>query len=272
RRVMHRPTLTAVALLLAAAPAFAQTSEEVEKKILDEVNAYRVKKGSPKLVVDDKLVAIAQAHAQGMAKADKLGDAGKNGHGWDGKNTTERLEAAGYKSALATENVGSQTRPKDPAGALVKAWLSAPGPEKNLVNKDFTLVGIGAAKSKSGKWYYVQLLAKPAVAKPVVRTITATIENKTNQTISFRVGKDKFEMKAGQAGEITHTTSSSKSQIAVTWPDSKKEELFDLADKASYAFTQKEKDKFAFEKTSADEKKDAKKKDKDPLTSRTIDD
>src|SRR5262249_39539539 len=105
RRVMHRPTLTAVALLLAAAPAFARTSEEVEKKILDEVNAYRVKKGSPKLVVDDKLVAIAQAHAQGMAKADKLGDDGKNGHVWDGKNTTERLEAAGYKSALATENV-----------------------------------------------------------------------------------------------------------------------------------------------------------------------
>src|SRR3954464_2306040 len=111
---MHRPTLTAVALLLLAGPAFAQEAEEVEKKILDEINDYRAKKGAPKLVVDEKLQAVAQAHARGMAKADKYGDDGKNGHVWDGKNPAERLKAAGYKHLGMAENVGWATKPKDP--------------------------------------------------------------------------------------------------------------------------------------------------------------
>jgi len=244
---MFRPIFTALALLLAATPAFAQKPEDVEKKILESVNAYRARKEAGKLELEGKLNATAQAHARAMAKADKYGDDDKNGHVWDGKNASERVKAAGYKFSRLGENVGWNLRQKDPAEVIVKAWIDSELHEKNMVNKEFTQTGIGAAKGESGKWYFVQLFGTPAGA---VKRLTVTIENQTKQAIAFRVGRNKYELKAGETAKVNHTQAGDKAQIAITWPDSEKEELADLADKASYAFTQKDK-KYAFKKVEA---------------------
>jgi hypothetical protein len=241
---MHRPTLVVLGLLLAAAPASAQTSEEVEKKVLDEVNAYRAKKDAPKLEADDKLNEIAQAHAKGMAKADKYGDDGKNGHVWQGKGPADRVKAAGYKHLGFAENVGWNVGQKDPGGSMIKTWLKSAPHEKNISTKDFTRAGVAAAKGKSGKWYYVLVMAKPQV---VERTLKLTITNRTKEKIAFRVGTKKYEIGPDKMGELTHTTTATKVQIGVTWPGKAKEELFDVADKGSYALTESE-GKYAFEK------------------------
>jgi hypothetical protein len=241
---MIRPIIPALALLLAATPAFAQKPEDVEKKILELTNAYRTKKEVGKLDLEGKLGAIAQAHARAMAKADKYGDDDKDGHIWDGKNPAERAKAAGYKFGSLGENVGWNINQKDPAEVIVKAWIDSTHHEKNLANKEFTQVGLGAAKSKSGKWYFVQLFGKPAGA---VTRVNVTINNETKETIPFRIGDKKYELKAGETAKVSHTKAGDKIQIAVTWPDSEKEEVADLEDKASYAFTQKDK-KYAFTK------------------------
>jgi len=239
-----RPTFTALALLLAATPALAQKPDAVEKQILDLVNAYRVKNEAGKVELEDKLSATAQAHARAMAKADKYGDDDKNGHIWDGKNPADRAKDAGYKFSALGENVGWNSNQKDPADVIVKAWIKSTHHEKNMVNKDFTQTGIGAAKGKSGKWYFVQLFGKPAGK---VTRLTATITNQTKQTIAFRIGGKKYQLKAGEMAEVHHTVAGDKIQIAVTWPDSDKEEVADLADKASYALTYKDK-KYSFAK------------------------
>jgi uncharacterized protein YkwD len=241
---MVRPFLTALGVLLAAAPAFAQTSEEVEKKVLEEANAYRVKKGVGKLALEDKLNATAQAHARAMARADKYGDDDKNGHVMDGKDPSDRVKASGYKFLRMGENVGWNVRQKDPAEVMMKTWVNSESHEKNLANKEFTQTGIGAAKGKSGKWYFVQVFARPAGAQT---SVTVTLENQTKETIAFRVGRNEYEMKPGETAKVSHSQNSGKIQIAITWPGSKKEELSDLADKASYVFTKKDKE-FAFKK------------------------
>jgi len=239
-----RPTFTALALLLAAAPAFAQKPDAVEKQILDLVNAYRVKNEAGKVELEDKLSATAQAHARAMAKADKYGDDDKNGHVWDGKKPDDRARDAGYKFSYLGENVGWNLNQKEPAEVIVKAWIKSTYHEKNMVNKDFTQTGIGAAMGKSGKWYFVQLFGKPAGA---VARVNVTIKNETKETIPFRIGAKKYELKAGETAKVSHTVAGDKVQIAITWPDSDKEEVVDLADKASYAFTQKDK-KYSFAK------------------------
>lgn len=246
---MRRPTLIIVALLLAAAPAFAQTTQEVEQKILEESNAYRAKKDAPKLVLDDELNAIVQKHARGMAKADKYGDEDKNGHLWEGKNPAERMKAAGYKYSAFGENVGWNVGHNDPAGVMMKAWLESTGHEKNLANAAFTHVGIGAAKAKSGKWYFVQAFAKPTGK---TTTVKVTIENQTKRALAFRIGTLSYELKAGKEQEFVRSTTGAKIQLGITWPGAEKEKVFDLADKAAYVLTEKEKDKFAFEKKGSD--------------------
>src|SRR5262249_14097684 len=151
------------------------------------------KKEVAKLEVEDKLNATAQAHARGMAKADKYGDDDKNGHFWQGKGPAERIKAAGYKFTNIAENVG-WNRNKQPAETMMKAWLDSELHRKNLLNKELTQTGIGAAKGKSGKWYIVQLFGTPAGA---VTRVTLTIENQTKQAIAFRIGTKKYELKAG---------------------------------------------------------------------------
>jgi hypothetical protein len=249
---MRWATLAVVGLLLAGAAALAQKPEEVEEKLLDQINAYRDKKKLPKLETDDELTAIAQEHAKGMAKADKYGDTGRDGHVWQGKGPAERVKAAGYKHLGLGENVGRNANQTDPVAVMMKTWLGSAPHFKNITTKEFTKTGIGAAKSKSGKWYFVQLYARPAEKPKVAKqtTYTVKLENRTKQTIAYRIEKSKFELESGKGVEVTHTTTA-RPQIAVTWPGAKKEELFDLADKGSYAFVEKDKDKYAFEKADA---------------------
>lgn len=161
---MSRLSLIALGLSLAAV-ASAQQPDAVEKQILTDVNAYREKNDLPKLSLDKKLEAIAQAHARGMAKLDKYGDDDKNGHFFDGKGPKERVEDAKYDFRLLGENVGWNVGEKDPADAIFRMWLKSEPHEKNIAHKGFTHLGLGAAKSKSGKWYFVQLFAKPAGGK-----------------------------------------------------------------------------------------------------------
>jgi hypothetical protein len=239
-----RPIITALALLLAATPAFAQKPEDVEQKILDLTNAHRAKKEVGKLEIEDKLSATAQAHARAMAKADKYGDDDKNGHIWDGKNPADRAKDAAYKFRSLGENVGWNHNQKEPADTIVKAWIKSTHHEKNMTSDDFTQVGIGAAKGKSGKWYFVQLFGKPA---GTVTRVNATIKNDTKETIRFRIGPKRYDLKAGGTTTVKHVLAGDKVQIAITWPDSVKPELADLADKSSYALTQNGK-KYEFKK------------------------
>lgn len=123
-----------------------------ETKLIELTNAERKKLKLPALQVDPVLLKLARAHAAMMARLDKIG------HDLDGKTFSQRMEQAGYPASRAGENVAEGHR--TPAEA-VAGWLQSPGHKANILQADYTHIGVGMATSKSGKPYFTQVFAKP---------------------------------------------------------------------------------------------------------------
>jgi len=245
---MQRVAILVLAVPLLAQPVRAQKPADVEKAILTAANAYRAKNGAGKLARDATLDAIAQKHAQALARVDKFGDNDRNGHILDGKDFTDRAKAGGYKPAYLAENVGWNKGFKDPAAKIMKDWIGSPPHRKNLVEKMANQTGIGAARGKSGRWYFVHLFGLPLTEQTMIK---AALENRTKQTIKFTIGTKKYELKAGEKAVFTHSQPSGKVQISITWPNAKKAETSDLDDKIRYAFEETKKGGFEFKKVGA---------------------
>ena len=80
-------------------------------------------------------------------------------HELDGKKPSDRVKAAGYKYANTGENVafGKGTTVDE----IFEGWMNSPGHRANILKAEFTEIGIGAAKSDTGKWYYTQNFGRP---------------------------------------------------------------------------------------------------------------
>jgi uncharacterized protein YkwD len=143
-------------------------ADKARAAIFDGVNELRKKGDVPALVSNAKLDAAAQKHADNLAKQDKIGDDGKNPHVLDGKDGGERITAEGYEWKRWQENIAypaatpdDKTDPVKLARDAVSGWDKSPGHKKNLMYPEATETGIGFARSKTGKLFYVQVFATP---------------------------------------------------------------------------------------------------------------
>jgi uncharacterized protein YkwD len=150
--------LVAVSALLAhawsaAQETYAPTKDEL--RLVELTNAERAKKDLPPFKVNALLGKVARAHAENMARQMKMA------HTLDDKTPFDRLRAAGYKYAVAGENVAegdeNATLP-----IIMQAWMDSEGHRKNVLHADFTEIGIGMARDKKGMIYYAQVFGKPA--------------------------------------------------------------------------------------------------------------
>jgi uncharacterized protein YkwD len=147
-----------VVLLLIPALAVAQPKakefklSEDEQGVLDATNAERKAEGLPPLKPNPKLFAAARAHSENMAKQSKLD------HVLDEKSPADRVKAAGYAFRMVGENV--EHNAPTPAEA-VKDWMNSPGHKANILNKDFTEIGIAVARNDKGEPYWTQVFARP---------------------------------------------------------------------------------------------------------------
>lgn len=84
-----------------------------------------------------KLTASSQFHAEDMARKDYYAHASQ-----DGRTPTARMKEAGYVARTTGENIaaGQQT-----AREVVASWLLSPGHCKNMLNDQFTDIGLGVA-------------------------------------------------------------------------------------------------------------------------------
>ena len=161
---MSRPRPIVFALVLAcsfAAIAQDKPKETTPEAVVRLTNEWRSANKVAPLAVNDKLTRAAQGHADNMARQDKYGDEGKGGHILDGKNPKDRIEEAGYKFSTFGENVHCIVRSADPAKQAVEGWKKSEGHNKNMLSEKFTQLGVGAARSNSGKWYFVQVFGSP---------------------------------------------------------------------------------------------------------------
>jgi uncharacterized protein YkwD len=155
-------TLVAFVLLALGAPFGAADDKKPaekfelakeEKAVLELTNKARAAEKLPPLTVNEALFRAARKHTANMAKQGKLE------HELDGKRVGDRADAEGYDFAEIGENVaaGEDATPEE----VVDGWLKSKGHRENLLNKDFTEIGLGVVKGDKGEIYYTQVFGKP---------------------------------------------------------------------------------------------------------------
>jgi uncharacterized protein YkwD len=158
---MHRfgLALTLVLALLGGVPAGEQDKGKLtkeEQRLVDETNAARKKEGLEPLTVNLVLVETARKHSQAMAAKRKLD------HVLDGVGPEERIKASGYKFLAWAENIQFSTRKGEEAADLaVQQWLKSQVHRDNMLGKEFTETGVGAATNSAGETYFTQVFGKP---------------------------------------------------------------------------------------------------------------
>jgi uncharacterized protein YkwD len=68
------------------------------------------------------------------------------------------METFGVKFSSAGENIASGQ--KTPA-AVMSSWMNSPGHRSNILSTSYSEIGVGLAKSSSGKTYWTQMFIRP---------------------------------------------------------------------------------------------------------------
>lgn len=131
--------------------------EDYQDIILKKTNKARIEKYLKPLKMDSKLNKIAMEKAKDMAKNQELS------HNSPKFGTTFNLmKKKGIKYSAAGENIA---RWHSTPEFVVERWLKSKGHRKNILNPEYTQIGIGRAKDKNGKNYWVQVFIKEKVKK-----------------------------------------------------------------------------------------------------------
>ena len=117
------------------------------------VNRQRAAFNLPPLQRDLKLTAAAESKAADMAAKNYFSH-----NAPDGETPWQFIEAAGYDYQAAGENLAINFNTAD---GVVAGWMNSPGHRANILNKNFTQMGIALAEEKTGA-LVVQEFGKPA--------------------------------------------------------------------------------------------------------------
>lgn len=122
-----------------------------ESRIVELVNNERALEGMPPLRYNQKLETAARYHAHDMAVFDYCSHDRK-----DGRRFYERIFDTGYPVSKCGENVAAGfATPEE----VFEAWLISPEHRVNILNPDFTEIGVGhtiARQTGSTRDYWAQ--------------------------------------------------------------------------------------------------------------------
>ncbi|MCF3962734.1 CAP domain-containing protein [Streptomyces fuscigenes] len=126
------------------APASSAPDASAAAQILSLVNQERAKAGCSPLTDDPSLDSLAQNFSDEMAARDFFDHTDP-----DGKTPWDRADAAGVKS-LGGENIArGQADPQ----AVMDAWMNSEGHRANILNCDYTRLGVGVHYGTGGPWW-----------------------------------------------------------------------------------------------------------------------
>lgn len=129
---------------------------KLEAEVLHQINEVRKNNGASLLLNDHRATQIAREHSRDMARMRCLTHSGS-----DDLTVERRADHVGIDWQLIGENVARNKGYEAPAQKAVLEWLKSSGHSKNILNKKFTLTGIGVAKDESGYYYFTQVFVQP---------------------------------------------------------------------------------------------------------------
>ncbi|MDG3007338.1 CAP domain-containing protein [Paludisphaera mucosa] len=155
------PAIAAPAPTPTVAPA-ADLAPAIARRILDLTNQQRASAGLAAVAWSDRLAAAAQGDAVDLAAR------GIVEHVVDGVTPFDRAAAVGYPAAAIGENLFREF-PVAPdlalADAVVAAWMDSPDHRANILDAEFTELGVGATLAPSSgdlrDLFAVQLFGRP---------------------------------------------------------------------------------------------------------------
>lgn len=131
-----------------------------ERAILALTNNERRKFGLEPLRQSSALMSIARIHSQHMCDTKTLRhESDAFPKGW--QTLEQRL--TGVHVSSGGENLAYHSKLKDPekwADLVVRGWMKSPEHKKNIVNKDYRFLGVGAGNCQGTIEYVTQVFSK----------------------------------------------------------------------------------------------------------------
>ncbi|MEG2380263.1 MAG: stalk domain-containing protein, partial [Oscillospiraceae bacterium] len=121
---------------------------ELARDVLYYTNVEREKQGLDALTWDDDVAKVAQAYSENMATNYFLAH-----EGTDGSTPVSRIKDAGISYKALGENVGMGT---ETAKDIVKEWMNSEGHKANILNPDYTHLGVGVSRGDNGYLFWTQ--------------------------------------------------------------------------------------------------------------------
>ncbi len=130
----------------------AATSAALE--VLRLTNAARAAHGCRALRWNAALGSAAAAHSADMRDRNYF-----DHNTLDGRSPFDRIRATGYTYRAAGENIAAG---QPTAAAVMNSWMNSPGHRANILNCDYTELGVGVARGGSGYGiYWTQVFGTP---------------------------------------------------------------------------------------------------------------
>lgn len=130
-------------------PDVPETDSSYAAQVVRLVNEERAKEGLSELSIDEGLEAAGNVRAKEIVSS--FSHTRPNGTSFA---TAIREQGVSYKSS--GENIAwGQRSPEE----VVNAWMNSPGHRANIMNANFTRIGVGHYQNDSGTNYWVQLFA-----------------------------------------------------------------------------------------------------------------
>ena len=147
-RPARRRRIGAVLAIVLLAVAAAGCMPADAKTFLDRTNSLRSSQGVAPLKEHDALTRKAEDWAQRMAATGRL------------EHSQLSADLGSLRWQALAENVAFTTPTGDTLKTLFDMFASSSGHRANMVNRDFTHMGVGVAKDSRGRVWVAEVFAK----------------------------------------------------------------------------------------------------------------
>lgn len=124
----------------------------IENEVIRLVNVERSKRGLQPLTAHWELSRVARYKSQDMINKNYFSHTSPT-YG----SPFDMMETFGIRFSAGGENIAMGQRT---AAEVMNSWMNSPGHRSNILSPTYTHIGVGLAKSSSGRAYWTQLFIK----------------------------------------------------------------------------------------------------------------